>query len=125
MGAWGTGNLENDDAQDEIYDRSVALVDQLWTRIQKQKSWEADEEEYGALFVDLETLFALEAGGVFNGQRLTELEDVDAVLSTWLSGWSEYFPDMAEDDAVVRARREVIEATFARFREITAKHSQQ
>lgn len=121
IGAWGTGNLENDDAADEIYERSCALVTQLWDRIQQQESWEPDEEEHGALFVDFETVFALDAVGLFNRQALREIKDVEGVFGRWLPRWAECYSRMALDEAVLRDRRAVIETTFARFRALWAE----
>ncbi len=125
VGSWGTGSLENDVALDESHERSCALVAQLWARLQKRESWEADEWDYGALFVDFETLFALEAGGVFDSQPLTTLEDVDGVLTRWLAGWDGYYPSMAPQEGVLAARREVLQTTFARFREIATRYAQE
>ena len=122
MGTWGSGNLQCDGALDEIGERSAGLIKKLWTRAQNSESWEADEGEHDALFVDFEIMFALEAGHVFNGWDLPAPADVDRVCERWLAGWDEYFQGMGASEEFAAERRGVIEVTFARFREICAKY---
>lgn len=125
MGTWGSGNLDNDTALDELGDRSADLVKQLWTRLQTQESWEADEWAHAALFVDFEVLFALEAGGVFNGWTLPPVDEFDAISVGWLAGWGDYFEGMGATEAFAAERRAVIDATFSKFRDICAKYQAQ
>jgi hypothetical protein len=101
MGTWGPGNLDSDGALDEVAERSHALVEQLWRRLHTRQSWETDEIEYDALFVDFEIVFALEANGVFDGYALTQLENFEQVRDRWLAGWDDYI-DRLERRSVCR-----------------------
>lgn len=123
MGTWGAGNRESDGALDELAERSNALVKQLWERAQTQESWEADEYEYDALFVDFETLFALEDAGVFNGWNLATPDQVEPVRAAWLSGWDGYFDGLAPKEGFKASRRAVIETTWQRFIDICSKYA--
>lgn len=120
MGTWGSGNLDSDGALDWVSERSTALIGELWGRVQKSDSWEADEWDHDALFVEFEILFALEAAGVFNGWELPPAAEVDRVRDTWLAGWDAYYPSLGATPEFTAERRGVIEATFARFRDICA-----
>lgn len=122
MGTWDSGNLDNDTALDEVGERSTALVRQLWTRIQNQESWEADEYEYAALFVDLESLLALEDGGVFNGYSLPSRSEAEPVLERWVQGWDGYFDSLDPAEGFKAKRRAVIDRTFARFLAVCDKY---
>ena len=125
MGTWGPGNLDSDGALDELATRSAELVEQLWTRVQTQESWEADEWEHDALFVDFEFVFALETGGLLNGGALPSPAEVDTVRDRWLAGWDAYIDQLDPKPEFKRDRRAVIRETFARFRSICAKHHDQ
>lgn len=123
MGTWGAGNLDDDTALDEVGERSDALITQLWERIQKQESWEADEWECAALFVDLESLLALEAGGVFSGYSLPSRDKARPVIDRWLAGWGAYFDGLAPREGFKAERRAVIEQTFERFLTVCDKYA--
>ena len=114
--------MANDGADDEILDRSSALITRLWDRLQTEVSWQADEWDYEMLFVDFETIFALEAAGLFSGWALVEADAVDPVRDTWLAGWDAYYVGMGATPEFTAERRAVIEDTFARFRLICEKY---
>jgi hypothetical protein len=125
MGTWGPGNLDSDGALDEIATRSHELMEQLWTRLGTQESWEADEYDHDALFVDFETLFALEAAGVFEGQALPSPEEVAPVRTRWIEGWDAYFDGLSPKGDFKAQRRAVIDATFDRFVALCEKHQRE
>ena len=122
MGTWGSGNLDSDGALDEVAERYSALIETTWARLQDPSSWEADECTHDALFVDLETMVALEDAGVFNWWNLPNPDVVDSAVATWLGGWADYFPSLGPSEGFMAERRAVIERTFARFREICLKY---
>jgi hypothetical protein len=122
MGTWGPGNLDSDGALDELATRSAELVTQLWTRAQTKESWQADEWDHDALFVDFEILFALEEGGLLSSGTLPPPTEVDPVRDRWLAGWDAYIDELHPQPGFKEERRAVIAKTFARFRSICAKH---
>lgn len=124
MGTWGSGNLDSDGALDCVAERSDDLVDDVWASLRGVESTQADEYEYDLLFVNLEWINALETAGCFNGWRLPPVAELDPVLAAWLDAWSEYFDGLAGPEFKAE-RQGVIEATFARFREICAKYEAQ
>ncbi|MBN2497871.1 MAG: hypothetical protein JXR96_24975 [Deltaproteobacteria bacterium] len=124
MGVWGSGNLDSDGTLDIVGERSDELIERLWTAIKDTYSAEADESAHDELFVDLEWLFALEAGGCFNGWKLPAVSELEPVLEAWLAHWSGYFDGLSGPEFKAE-RRAVIEQTFERLRVICAEYERQ
>lgn len=122
MGTWGSGNLDSDGALDEVATRSARLMKQTWRRLRSRTSWEADEHAYDALFVDLETVLALDAAGLLSSAEIPDAAALDATIQRWLVGWDAYFDGLDPVGGFKAERRAVIEATFDRFKAVCHKH---
>lgn len=66
--------------------------------------------------VDLETLLALDAAGVFDGWRLPPVADLDAAVAAWLVHWDAYIDDLDPRPGYKAERRAVLDRTFAALR---------
>lgn len=115
MGVWGAGNLESDGTLDAMSERSEELLGRLWTSLQSQESWEADECLHDALFLDIEWAIALHKAERLSVWGLAPVAEFDRVTQTWLAGWSEYFDGLSGPEFKAE-RRGVIEQTFAQLR---------
>ncbi|MEZ4465241.1 MAG: DUF4259 domain-containing protein [bacterium] len=124
MGTWGSGNLDSDGALDHLAERSRALIEDVWTALRSPTSWEADESDHDALFVDLEWLGALGAAKCLSLWDLPSVADLEPVLVRWLAGWSAYFDGLAGPEFKAE-RRAVIDATFDRLRALCAERDRQ
>ena len=120
MGTWGPGNLESDAALDAVGIASDALAKRIWTRLRRRASTQADEYDHDLLFVDLETALALRGADLFAPSELPEATAFDAAVARWLERWDAYLDELAPQEGYKAERRAVIEATFARYREIVA-----
>ena len=121
MGTWGHGNLDNDSAWDELFDRSAELVKAIMERAKSKTSREFDEYDYTTLFVEFEILFALESKGLFSGHTLPGANEVEALKTDFISDWVEYIGDQASDDHL-KKRRQCIMRTFNRFQKLCVKY---
>lgn len=121
MGVWGAGNLDSDGALDEVGMQSDRLAKRIWNRLRRRASWEADEYDHDALFVDLEVALALHAAGLFSTYGMPKPEDLDKAYTKWLAGWDVYFDGLDPKGGFKAERRAVIEQTFARFRALAVR----
>ncbi len=122
MGTWGHGNLDSDYARDELASRSAALIHSLLLRAARPSSRESDEYDYTTLFVEFELLFALDAAGLLSGHSLPRSELVERLAADYLAGWDAYIDELEPTAEHELKRREVIDATFARFAQLCSKH---
>lgn len=124
MGVWGAGNLESDGTLDAMAERSAELLGRLWTSLQSQESWEADESLHDEVFLDIEWAIALHNAKRLTVWGLAPVADFDRVAQAWLAGWSEYFDGLAGPEFKAE-RRAVIEDTFAQLRGLFSTAQQQ
>lgn len=124
MGVWGAGNLESDGTLDVLGARSDTLMARLWATLQDPESWEADEGQHDALFVDIEWAIALHKAGLLNVWSLAPVADFDAAVATWIAGWSAYFDGLA-DEGFKAERAAVIRDSFAQLRGLFSTAHQQ
>ncbi len=122
MGTWGSGNLENDSALDIIGERSTKMTHLIWDSINSEGSTEADEDEHTELFINIDTLVALDSVGLFSGWEMPSPLEFDAAIQIWLKRWDAYFDGMGSTDEFRAERRAVIEKTFAKFRLVLVKN---
>lgn len=115
MGVWGAGNLESDGTLDAMSERSEELLGRLWTSLQEQESWEADESLHDELFLDIEWAIALHQAKRLSVWSLAPVTEFDQVTQAWLLGWAEYFDGLSGPEFKAE-RRAVIEQTFAKLR---------
>ena len=118
MGTWGPGNLENDDALDEL----GTLITELLGRARSSTSREPDEYDHTTLFVELEIALALDAHGLLDGSELPKTREVQALAQDYLAAWDRHIDALAPKPDFKTKRRAVIVATFDRFANVCATH---
>ncbi|MFT5586685.1 MAG: hypothetical protein ACI9VR_004284 [Cognaticolwellia sp.] len=124
MGVWGAGNLESDGTLDVVSERSGVLLGRLWSALQEQESWEADESLHDELFVDIEWAIALHGAGLLSVWDLVPPQQFDAAVAIWLAGWSVYFDGLSGPEFKAE-RRSAIEKSFAQLRGLFSTAQQQ
>lgn len=123
MGTWGSGNLDNDYAWDELADRTDKLLRTIMRRAKRKASREGDEYDYTTLFVEFEILFALEAKGLLTG-RFPDPSDVDKLKLSFIADWDAYIDGLSPTAEHKSERRKTILATFDKFKRICRKHNE-
>lgn len=114
MGTWGSGNLANDYALDELGDRSAKFIKTMMARARKKASREADEWDHTTLFVEFEMLFALAERKLFTTGYPARAE-VEALAQKFIVGWDAYIDELGATDDYKERRRATILETFERF----------
>src|SRR5262245_53559785 len=122
MGTWGSGNLDNDYARDELDDRSAKLINTLMRRARRKTSQEADEYDYTTLFVEFEIVFALESRELIGGHLLPIPEAVEELKWDFIHAWDAYIDELRPTETHKKNRRRCILQTFNRFKRICEKH---
>jgi hypothetical protein len=108
MGTWGSGNLDNDYARDELDDRSAKLIKTLMRRARRKTSRQADEYDYTTLFAEFEIVFALEARKLIGGHLLPSPEAVEELKWEFIRDWA---PTSMNFDRPKRTRKTVAVAS--------------
>lgn len=122
MGTWGSGNLENDYALEELADRSDDLIGSLFERAKRKTSREFDEYDHTTLFVEFEIAFALNAKGLLNGE-LPRPEEVEELKKVFVKDWDDYYQEgSGATQEHIEERKGVIIGTFNKFKEICKKY---
>lgn len=116
MGTWGSGNLDSDGALDIVAQRSSEMTTRIWKAILSKDSTEADESDYDELFINIDTVVALDSVGLFRGWKMPTPDEFDTAIRTWLDLWDDYFDGMGSTVEFKAERKGVIEDTFAKFR---------
>lgn len=114
MGAWGSGNLESDGAQDALADLCESLFLKVIQLLKHPRVHEYDDEPIDELFVNIEVIFALKDRGMIS--MSPPLDEVEPLLTNFLLKWDEYSGPWPE-------RRAVIEDSFQKFRDIVSASS--
>ncbi|WP_309386865.1 hypothetical protein [Cerasicoccus frondis] len=109
MGMWGSGNLENDGAQNIIGDSSAKLFDEVIELLKNPSAAEYDEYEYDLLFVKIEMITALAEYGLINSSP--EPSEIQPFFDPYLKKWEKYFQG-ASTDEFAQERKAVIESSF-------------
>ena len=117
MGTWGTGNLENDGAQDELANVCERLFKEVIELIQHPRAHEYDDQEIDHLFVRIEMIFALHSRNMLSGTGI--LESIEPHFDPYVERWNRYQRDAGGGEWP--ERRAVIEETFDKLRAIAAE----
>lgn len=112
MGTWGTGNLENDGAQDELANICDQLFNKLIALLQHPQAHQYEDEEIDQLFVLIEMIFALHDRNMITVSP--PLERLDPLLRAYLERWDRYCREVGNGSWP--ERQAVIEATFDKLR---------
>lgn len=122
MGTWGTGNLDNDHAEEELFTRGQGLLHSFLQRARCSTSREPDEYDYTTLFVELELLLALDQRGLLRGP-LVDPAEIQALASDYLAEWDAMIDDFGSSEAHKAGRRVAIEQSFEQLRQICERVS--
>lgn len=115
MGTWGDGNLENDGAQDTLYDICQELFRRVIELLQHPRAHEYDDEEIGELFVRIEVIFALQDRRMIT--YTPKREELEPLFAPYLQRWANYIR-VAGKAEPPEERKKVIEESFTRLLDI-------
>jgi hypothetical protein len=119
MGAWGSGNFEQDHALDFVWKKvQQPLLRQIKKMIAKPVYAEADEPDSGPIMAAVEILAILTE---HTGAVPPKLEEVALWKKTFLGAWDSTSGDVIFRQEDVIQRRRVIVATFDRLARLAAK----
>ena len=118
MGYWGTGNLENDYAAEDLAERTEKMVRAMLRRARRKVTRQWDEYDHTALLVDFEILFALEAKQLLTCD-LPAAEEMAKLKASFLKDYDAY----TNPDEHGPEFRKALAKTFDRFQRICAKHA--
>jgi hypothetical protein len=119
MGAWGTGNFEQDNALDFVW-REVQqpLLRKIWSMVEKPVLAEADEPDSAPIMASVELLALLT-------QHVNAVppkpEEVAIWKTTFLKAWDRTASDVYSKEEQLIERRSVITATFDRLENLAIK----
>jgi len=110
MGTWGPGNLDSDSTHDILSEQSHKLIEETLELAASEEAAQYDEYDYDKLFVNFETIFALQ-----RSHLLLYYPEPEAAISckhTYLARWDAY---AKKNKAEWDERRAVIAKTFDRL----------
>jgi hypothetical protein len=108
MGAWGHGNLESDGALDVRGEISDELFGRVIHLLNDPRAAEYDEAGHYELFVRIEMIIALHAGGLISTS--IQQAELGVLFEAYLRRWEDYSGENPPSE-----RRQIIEDTFARL----------
>ncbi|MFN8176362.1 MAG: DUF4259 domain-containing protein [bacterium] len=132
MGAWGSGNFENDTAADHVLTLSRQLLGQIEATVEDGSAMEPDEYDSEVMMCNLEILACLaehlgryEKGSV--AERLfPDVLPEASVVATWktkyLDVWDSYIDKLRPKPEYKRQRRAVIVETFDRVTQLSSRN---
>ncbi len=89
MGAWGSGNIENDTAQDMLAEICDDYFRRITDTLRSEHGHEYDEYEHDELFVLSELLLAMNERGMVNSSP--EPEVLRPLFAPFMERWAAYF----------------------------------
>lgn len=120
MGAWGTGNIENDTAQDMLADMCDDYFRRIVDTLRSEHGHEYDEQEHDELFVLIEVLLAMDGRGMVNSSP--EPDELRALFGPFTDRWAAYHRRAGHEPSA--NRQKVMEDTFRKLTELAERACQ-
>jgi hypothetical protein len=111
MGAWGSGNFENDTAADHLSELTSRLVNEIAEAMEDPSELAADEYWGNAVPCNLEILNLI-ASKKWAGTLLPEPDRVEEWKAIYMSVWEESIDDLDVKPAFKKQRHKKLLKTF-------------
>ncbi len=111
MGAWGSGNLENDAAQDLLADFCDKHFDLIVTTLQNGHGHEFDDLDHYEVMLSVEILLILGERGMVNSSP--DPDTLRSLIPPLIQRWEDYHRKAGHEPPP--ARRQVIAESFERL----------